>query len=64
MTTWLGKCSRFGLLCVPFVNVNQFLCVSFFSFGFEGGMWDLIVLIPDRCLSISFSTDCYFFTIL
>ena len=23
-------------------------------FGFEGGMWDLIVLIPDHCLSIYF----------
>ena len=22
------------------------------STGFEGGMWDLIVLIPDHCLSI------------
>ena len=34
--------------------VYQFLCVSFFPFGFEGGMWDLIVLIPDHCISIYF----------
>ena len=31
-------------------------CISWafvtFPFGFEGGMWDLIVLIPDHCLSI------------
>ena len=36
-----------------FVHVYQFLSVSFF-FGFEGGMWDLIVLIPDHCLSVYF----------
>ena len=24
---------------------------SFIPFGHEGGMWDLIVLIPDHCLS-------------
>ena len=33
------------------MNVYQSLCV-FFSFGFEGGMWDLIILIPDYCLSV------------
>ena len=31
------------------------LCVCFsFLFHFEGGVWNLIVLIPDRCLSIYF----------
>ena len=25
------------------------LCVSF-PFGFEGWIWDLIVLVPDHCL--------------
>ena len=42
MTTCLGKSYSFVL------------CVSFFPFGFEGGMWDVIVLIPDHCLSIYF----------
>ena len=29
---------------------------SSFPFGFEGGMWDLIVLIPGhKCISINFS---------
>ena len=23
-----------------------------FPFGFEGGIWDLIILIPDHCFSI------------
>ena len=31
-----------------------FVCASF-PFGFEGGTWDLIVLIPDQCLSIYFT---------
>ena len=26
-----------------------------FPFGIEGGMWDVIVLIPDHCLSIYFA---------
>ena len=49
MTTCLGKsCCSFGLLCVSFVNVYQFLSVSF-PFWLEGGMWELIV-----CLVIAF----------
>ena len=35
------------------VNVNQFLCA--FPFGFEGGLWDLIVLVPDCCFSFYFT---------
>ena len=28
------------------------ICVfSYFPFGFEGRMWDLIVSVPDHCLS-------------
>ena len=30
------------------------MCPSF-SFGFEGWIWDLIVLIPEHCHSILFS---------
>ena len=37
-----------------FINVS--VCVFFFfHFGFEGGMWDLIVLVPDHCLSFYFA---------
>ena len=51
MTTCLGKSCSFGLLCVFFVKDYQFACVlSLFSF--DGGMWGLILLIPDLCLSI------------
>ena len=30
---------------------------SYFSFGFEGRMWDLIVSVPDHCLSIYFTAS-------
>ena len=36
------------------MSVCQIVCVSFFPFGIEGGIWDVIVLIPDHCLSIYF----------
>ena len=36
------------------------MCASF-SFGFEGGKWDLIVLIPDRNLSFHFECLVYSF---
>ena len=48
MTAFLGKSCSFGLLCISFINVYQI------PFGFEGEMCDLIVLIPDRYLSIRF----------
>ena len=54
MSTCLGKSSSFDLLCVSFVNVYQFSVCPSFHFGIEGGMWDVIVLIPDHCLSIYF----------
>ena len=42
------------LLWVTFVNVFQmYVCVSF-SLRFEGGVYDLIVFIPDHCLSFIF----------
>ena len=28
---------------------------SYFPFGFEGGMWDLIVSVPDHCFSFYFT---------
>ena len=32
------------------------VCVfSYFPFGFEGRMWDLIVSVPDHCLSFYFT---------
>ena len=31
---------------------NKVVGFSRFPFGFEGKMWDLIVSVPDHCLSI------------
>ena len=43
---------------MSFVGVGQILCVSFFSpFDIEGGVWDVILLIPNYCLSIYFSEE-------
>ena len=49
MSICLGKNCSFGLLCVS-VKLNLFVFVSL-PFDFEGGIWDLIVLIPDCYLS-------------
>ena len=51
MTTYLGKSCSFGLPRVPFVNCRPFMYLVFFPFGSEGRMWDLIVSVPDHCLS-------------
>ena len=43
----------------------MFVCVcvcvcAFFPFGFEGGMWDVIVFVPDHCLSFYFGSSIKF----
>ena len=53
MAICLGNRCSFGLPYGAFVYrecLSIRLCASF-PFGFEGGMWDLIVLIPDYCFS-------------
>ena len=55
MTTCLGKiCSFVNCKCLSWASVKFCVCPSF-PFGTEGGMWDVIVLIPDYCLSIYFT---------
>ena len=53
--TCLGKSCSFGLPCVSFVNYCQFIRVFSYFPGFEGKMWDLIVSVPDHCLSFYFT---------
>ena len=36
------------------LSIYVFSC---FNFGFEGRIWDLIVSVPDHCLSLLFSND-------
>ena len=50
MATCLGKSCSFGLPCVV---LSIYVFISF-PFGFEGRMWDLIVSVPDHCLSFYF----------
>ena len=59
MATFWGKSCSFALLCdffiylFIFVNVFLFFFVRpSFPFGFKDGMWGLIVLILDHCLSM------------
>ena len=54
MSTYLGKSCSFGLPRVPFVNYCQFMFLVISLFGFEGGIWDLIVSVPEHCLSFYF----------
>ena len=51
MTTYLGKSCSFCLPRVPFVNCRQFMYLVISLFDFEGRIWDLIVSVPDHCLS-------------
>ena len=54
MTTCLGKSYSFGLLCVRVIREHLSVCVrSSFPFGFEGGIWDLIIFFSDHCLSFA-----------
>ena len=48
MTTCLEKSCSFGLL----LSIYVFSC---FPFGFEGRIWDLIVSVPDHCLTFDFA---------
>ena len=54
MTTYLEKSCSFGFPRVPFVNCRQFMYLVISLFGFEDRMWDLIVSVPDHCLSFYF----------
>ena len=55
MTICLGKSCSFDLPRVPFVNCCQFMYMYLvFPFGFAGRNWDLIVSVPDHCLSFYF----------
>ena len=55
MTNYLGKSCSFCLPRVPFVSYRRFVSLVISLFGFEGRIWDLIVLVPDHCLSFYFS---------
>ena len=37
-----------------FRKLPSFYLFTYFPFGFEGRMWDLIISVPDHCLSFYF----------
>ena len=43
------------LAASAFRKLSSIYVFSYFPFGFEGRIWDLIVSIPDHCLSFYFS---------
>ena len=56
MTTCLGKsCFFIRFTASAFRKLLSVYVFSYFPFGFEGRMWDLIVSVPDHCLSVYFS---------
>ena len=54
MTTYLGENCSFGLPASVFRKQPSIYVFSYFPFGFEGRMWDLIVSVPDHCISFYF----------
>ena len=48
-----GKRCSFGLLCVSSLGVCQFVSMHL-SLLLCGRVWDLIVLVPDYCLSFTY----------
>ena len=47
MNTCVGGSYSFGFL---FINAHQFVFVCF-PIGFEDGIWNIIVLVPNHCRS-------------
>ena len=40
-----------------FRKLSSIYVFSYFPFGFEGRIWDLIVSVPDHCLSFYIAID-------
>ena len=55
MTTCFGKELFIRFTASAFCKLLSIYVFSYFPFGFEGRMWDLIVSVPDHCLSFYFS---------
>ena len=50
-----GESMGFRFTASAFRKLPSIYVFSYFPFGFEGRMWDLIVSVPDHCLSFYFS---------
>ena len=56
MLVTFGKELFIRFTASAFRKLSSIYVFSYFPFGFEGRMWDLIVSVPDHCLSFSLST--------
>ena len=54
MTTYFGKL-YIRFTASAFRKLPSIYVFSYIPFGFEGRMWDLIVSVPDHCLSFYFT---------
>ena len=54
MTCYFGKELFFRFTASAFRTLPSIYVFSYFPFGFEGRVWDLIVSVPDHCLSFYF----------
>ena len=52
----LGKELFILFAASAFRKLSSIYVFSYFPFGFEGRIWDLIVSVPDHCLSFYFSS--------
>ena len=59
MTTYLGKELFILFAASAFRKLSSIYVFSYFPFGFEGRIWDLIVSVPDHCLSFYFVSPCF-----
>ena len=55
MTVYFGKELFIRFTASAFRKLLSVYVFSYFPFGLEGRMWDLIVSVPDHCLSFYFS---------
>ena len=58
MTHLFGKELFIRFSASAFRKLPSIYVFSYFPFGFEGRMWDLIVSVPDHCLSFYFDPIC------
>ena len=56
MTTYFGKELFILFTASAFRKLPSIYVFSYFPFGFEGRIWDLIVSVPDHCLSFYFTS--------
>ena len=54
MTIYFGKELFIRFTASAFRKLPSIYVFSYFPFGFEGRLWDLIVSVPDHCLSFYF----------